>query len=90
MVNIRKILTILKIKVFKIYSSIIFISRLQPHVKLISLKLFTKQFNQNNRPTIINIHPAVNRGITPTNNTLNDGKLQCHYRSNKVTVSLEG
>ncbi|KJG04347.1 aldehyde-activating protein [Photobacterium angustum] len=54
------------------------------------LKLFAKLFNRNDRPTIINIHPAVNRGITPTNNSLNGGKLQCHCRSNKVTVSLEG
>ncbi|KJG36022.1 aldehyde-activating protein [Photobacterium angustum] len=54
------------------------------------LKLFAKLFNRNDRPTIINIHPAVNRGITPTNNTLNGGKLQCHCRLNKVTVSLEG
>ncbi|MCG3864525.1 MULTISPECIES: S-(hydroxymethyl)glutathione synthase [unclassified Photobacterium] len=54
------------------------------------LKLFAKLFNRNNQPTIINIHPAVNRGITPTNNTLKGGKLQCHCRSNKITVSLDG
>lgn len=54
------------------------------------LKLFANLFKRNDRPTIINIHPAVNRGITQTNNTLNGGKLQCHYRSYKETVSLKG
>ncbi|PSV22394.1 S-(hydroxymethyl)glutathione synthase [Photobacterium leiognathi subsp. mandapamensis] len=53
------------------------------------LNLFAKFFKPKNKPTIINIHPAVNHGLNPTNNTLNGGKLQCHCRHNKVVVNLE-
>ncbi|QUM88396.1 S-(hydroxymethyl)glutathione synthase [Moritella sp. 36] len=37
----------------------------------------------------IKIHPAMDKGITPTANNFNGGTLQCHCSSNPVTVKID-
>jgi len=37
----------------------------------------------------IKIHPAMDKGITPTANSFNGGTLHCHCSSNPVTVKID-
>ncbi|SMY38992.1 Glutathione-dependent formaldehyde-activating enzyme [Photobacterium malacitanum] len=57
------------------------------------IKFFAKLFGNNTEGTtspFIKLHPAIDNGIKPTDNTFKGGLISCHCRKNKVNVKLTG